>query len=60
LWIHARRFTNESRQPGGFRFVVSSCAVFDRYLRFHARASSMRPRLFLPTCAVEAAPGFTR
>jgi hypothetical protein len=35
--IDARRFTNESRQPDGFRFVISGRAVFDRYLRFHAR-----------------------
>ena len=34
---HARRFTNESRQTGGFRFVISDRAVFDRYFRFHAR-----------------------
>ena len=37
LGIHARLFTNESRQPGRFRFVVSDRAIFDRYLRFHAR-----------------------
>jgi hypothetical protein len=37
LGIRAGRFTNESRQPGRFRFVVSDPAVFDRYLRFHAR-----------------------
>ena len=42
LGIHARRFTNESRQPGRFRFVVSDRAVFDRYLWFHA------PLLYLP------------
>ena len=34
---HAGRFTNASRQTGGFRFVVSVRAVFDRYLWFHAR-----------------------
>ena len=34
---HARRFTNASRQTGGFRFVISDRAVFDRYFRFHAR-----------------------
>ena len=33
--IHAGRFTNESRQPGSFRFVVSDRAVFDRDVRFH-------------------------
>jgi hypothetical protein len=37
LGIHARPFTNESRQPDGFRFVISGRAVFDRYLWFHAR-----------------------
>ena len=49
LGIHARLFTNESRQPGRFRFVVSDRAVFDRYLRFHARLlylpDAIRPRL---------------
>jgi hypothetical protein len=34
---HARRFTNASRQTGGFRFVISDRAIFDRYFRFHAR-----------------------
>jgi len=33
---HAGCFTNASRQTGGFRFVVSDRAVFDRYFRFHA------------------------
>jgi hypothetical protein len=51
LGIHARRFTNESRQPGGFRFVVSDRAVFDRYLGFHAcllyLPDAIRPR---PRC----------
>ncbi len=46
---HARRFTNASRQTGGFRFVISDRAVFDRYFRFHARLLyllyAMRPRL---------------
>ena len=42
LGIHARRFTNESRQPSGFRFVVSDHAIFDRYLRFHARLLHLR------------------
>ena len=37
LGIHAGRFTNESRQPGSFRFVVSDPAIFDRDLGFHAR-----------------------
>ena len=51
LGIHARRFMNESRQPGSFRFVVSDRAVFDRYLRFHAHLlylpDAIRPR---PRC----------
>jgi hypothetical protein len=34
--IHADRFTNESRQTGSFRFVVSDRAIFDRDLGFHA------------------------
>ena len=46
---HASRFTNASRQTGGFRFVVSDRAVFDRYFRFQARLLhllyAMRPRL---------------
>jgi len=45
---HARRFTNASRQTGGFWFVISDRAVFDRYFRFHARLLyllyAMRPR----------------
>ena len=45
---HARCLTNASRQTGGFRFVVSDRAVFDRYFRFHARllylCYAMRPR----------------
>ena len=49
LGIHARRFVNESGQPGRFRFVVSVGAVFDRYFRFHARllylSNAIRPRL---------------
>jgi hypothetical protein len=49
LGIHARRFTNESRQTGSFRFVVSDRAVFDRYLGFHAcllyLPEVIRPRL---------------
>ena len=48
LRIHAGRFTNASRQTGGFRFVVSGRAVFDRDFRFHARLLhlpyAMRPR----------------
>jgi len=32
---HAGRFTNASRQTGGFRFIISDRAVFDRYFRFH-------------------------
>ena len=35
--IHARRFLNESGQPGRFRFVVSVGAVLDRYFWLHAR-----------------------
>jgi hypothetical protein len=34
--IHAGCFTNESRQTGSFRFVVSDRAIFDRDLGFHA------------------------
>jgi hypothetical protein len=34
---HARGLTNASRQTGGFRFVISDRAVFDRYFQFHAR-----------------------
>ena len=45
---HARGLTNESRQTGGFRFVISDRAVFDRYFRFHARllylSNAIRPR----------------
>ena len=33
---YARGLTNASRQTGGFRFVISDRAVFDRYFRFHA------------------------
>jgi hypothetical protein len=33
---HASGLTNASRQTGGFRFVISDRAVFDRYFRFHA------------------------
>src|SRR5205814_9379248 len=39
---HARRFTNAGRQTGGFRFVISDRAVFDRYFRFHARLLYLR------------------
>ena len=46
---HAYRFVNESGQPGRFRFVVSICAVLDRYSWFHARllylSNAIRPRL---------------
>ena len=46
---HAGGLTNASRQTGGFRFVVSVRAVFDRYFRFHAcllyLLYAMRPRL---------------
>ena len=45
---HAGGLTNASRQTGGFRFVVSDGAVFDRYFRFHAcllyLLYAMRPR----------------
>ena len=45
---HAGGLTNASRQTGGFRFVVSDRAVFDRYFRFHAcllyLLYAMRPR----------------
>ena len=47
---HARRFLNESGQPGRFRFVVSVGAVLDRYFWLHARLlcllNAIRPRLF--------------
>jgi hypothetical protein len=36
LGSHAGRFPNASRQTGGFWFVISDRAVFDRYFRFHA------------------------
>ena len=52
---HARRFTNASRQTGGFRFVVSDRAVFDRYFRFHARLLIF-PMLCARDYAVEAEP----
>ena len=47
--IHAGRFTNESRQPGSFRFVVSDRAIFDRDLGFHAG--------LLPFCKLSG-PGY--
>jgi hypothetical protein len=50
---HARRFTNASRQTGGFRFVVSDRAVFDRYFRFHAPPLS--PLRYAPATAVSSA-----
>ena len=46
-WIHACGFTNESGQPGRFRFVVSVRAVLDRYFWLHARLlylDAIRPR----------------
>ena len=50
LGIHARRFLNESGQPGRFRFVVSVGAVLDCYFRFHAPLlhllNAIRLRLF--------------
>jgi len=52
---HAGGLTNASRQPGGFRFVVSDRAVFDRYFRFHARLLIF-PMLCARDYAVEAEP----
>ena len=52
---HARGLTNASRQTGGFRFVISDRAVFDRYFRFHARLLIF-PMLCARDCAVEAEP----
>ena len=52
---HARRFTNESRQTGRFRFVISDRAVFDRYFRFHTRLLIF-PMLCVRDYAVEAEP----
>ena len=52
---HARRFTNESRQTGSFRFVISDRAVFNRYFRFHARLL-YRFTLCARDYAVEAEP----
>ena len=57
LGSHARRFTNESRQTGGFRFVISDRAVFDRYFRFHARLLYLRLR-YAPATAVSSAEPF--
>lgn len=36
LGFHARRFLNDSGQPGRFRFVVSVGAVLDRYFWLQA------------------------
>jgi hypothetical protein len=36
FWTDAGCFTNASRQTGGFWFVVSDRAVFDRDFLFHA------------------------
>jgi hypothetical protein len=48
-WSRACGLTNASRQTGGFWFVISDRAIFDRYFRFHACLLSllyaMRPRL---------------
>jgi len=52
---HARGLTNASRQTGGFRFVISDRAVFDRYFRFHARLLIF-PMLCVRDYAVEAEP----
>ena len=49
---HAGGLTNASRQTGGFRFVVSDGAVFDRYFRFHARLLYL-PYAIQPHYAVE-------
>jgi hypothetical protein len=35
LRSNAGHCTNASRQTGGFRFVISDRAIFDRYFRFH-------------------------
>ena len=50
---HAGGLTNASRQTGGFRFVVSDRAVFDRYFRFHGRASFIFSTLCARGYAVE-------
>jgi hypothetical protein len=56
--LHARRFLNESGQPGRFRFVVSVGAVLDRYFWLHPRLlyllNAIRQRLF---CRGRVYPG---
>ncbi len=52
---HARGLTNASRQTGGFWFVISDRAVFDRYFRFHTRLLIF-PMLCVRDYAVEAEP----
>ena len=52
---HARGLTNASRQTGGFWFVISDGAVFNRYFRFHARLLIF-PMLCVRDYAVEAEP----
>jgi hypothetical protein len=59
LGIHARRFTNESGQPGRFWFVVSGRAVLDRYLWFHARLLHL-PTLFGGGDSVEGGACFNQ
>ena len=51
----ARALTNASRQTGGFRFVISDRAVFDRYFRFHV-GLLIFPMLCAGDYAVEAEP----
>ena len=53
LGIHASRFTNESRQTGSFRFVISDRAIFDRDLGFQAGLLPFS-KLSGPSYAVEA------
>ena len=52
---YARGLTNSSRQTGGFRFVISDRAVFNRYFRFHARLLIF-PMLCVRDYAVETGP----
>jgi hypothetical protein len=51
-WLHARRFLNESGQPGRLRLVVSVGAVFDRYFWFHG-SSPYSATLFAGCDSVE-------
>ena len=55
LRIHARRFLNESGQPGRFRFVVSVGAVLDRYFFLHACLPYL-PNVIRRRSPVELAP----